>query len=162
MFVSLKHVLMLIYGIKQSRVLTGRGKSEQIKKGMNEFENSLTEAEHMTGIGKNYEKLTRFEKKNRWQKLIKGFWRLSLNFWWFLGFKFGFWRCSFNTNSLVVFYPILLWFTYASFIQANPVHVAPCPPKSAQVLPGSPPRNPQPFPSRFPEETPETPQNRRK
>lgn len=65
MFVSLKHVLMLIYGIKQSRVLTGRGKSEQIKKGMNEFENSLTEAEHMTGIGKNYEKLTRFEKKNR-------------------------------------------------------------------------------------------------
>ena len=35
--------------------------------------------------------------------------------------------------SLIVFYPILLWFTYALFIQANPV--APGPPKSAQVLP---------------------------
>ena len=46
--------------------------------------------------------------------------------------------------SLVVFYPILLWFTYAWFIQATPVQVGPGPPKSAQVnpnlqvLPGSP------------------------
>ena len=46
--------------------------------------------------------------------------------------------------SLVVFYPILLWFTYAWFIQATPVQAGPGPPKSAQVnpnlqvLPGSP------------------------
>ena len=46
--------------------------------------------------------------------------------------------------SLVVFYPILLWFTYAWFIQATPVQLDPGPPKSAQVnpnlqvLPGSP------------------------
>ena len=46
--------------------------------------------------------------------------------------------------SLVVFYPILLWFTYAWFIPANPVQVGPGPPKSvqvnpnSQVLPGSP------------------------
>ena len=46
--------------------------------------------------------------------------------------------------SLVVFFPILLWFTYAWFIQATPVQVGPGPPKSAQVnpnlqvLPGSP------------------------
>ena len=46
--------------------------------------------------------------------------------------------------SLVVFYPILLWFQYAWFIKANPVQVGPGPPKSAQVnpksqvLPGSP------------------------
>ena len=46
--------------------------------------------------------------------------------------------------SLDVFYPILLWFAYAWFIQANPVQVGPGPPKSAQVnpksqvLPGSP------------------------
>ena len=39
--------------------------------------------------------------------------------------------------SLVVFYPILLWFTYAWFIQANPVQVGPGPPKSAQVNPNS-------------------------
>ena len=39
--------------------------------------------------------------------------------------------------SLVVFYPILLWFTYAWFIQANPVQVGPGPPKSAQVNPFS-------------------------
>ena len=44
----------------------------------------------------------------------------------------------------MVFYPILLWFTYAWFIQATPVQVGPGPPKSAQVnpnlqvLPGSP------------------------
>ena len=43
-----------------------------------------------------------------------------------------------------MFYPILLWFTYAWFIQATPVQVGPGPPKSAQVnpnlqvLPGSP------------------------
>ena len=37
--------------------------------------------------------------------------------------------------SLVVFYPILLWFTYALFIQATPVQVGPGPPKSAQVNP---------------------------
>ena len=37
--------------------------------------------------------------------------------------------------SLVVFYPILLWFTYAWFIQANPIQVGPGPPKSAQVNP---------------------------
>ena len=53
--------------------------------------------------------------------------------------------------SLVVFYPILLWFTYAWFIQATPVQVGPGPPKSAQVnpnlqvLPGSP-RFPQVLP----------------
>ena len=46
--------------------------------------------------------------------------------------------------SLVVFCPILLWFTYVWFIQATPVQVGPGPPKSAQVspnlqvLPGSP------------------------
>ena len=46
--------------------------------------------------------------------------------------------------SLMVFYPIVLWFTYASFIQATTVQVGPGPPKSAQVnpnlhvLPGSP------------------------
>ena len=46
--------------------------------------------------------------------------------------------------SFVVFYPILLWFIYAWWIQANPVQVGPGPPKSAQVnpnrevLPGSP------------------------
>ena len=39
--------------------------------------------------------------------------------------------------SLVVFYPILLWFTYAWFIQANPVQVGPGPPKAAQVNPNS-------------------------
>ena len=39
--------------------------------------------------------------------------------------------------SLVVFYPILLWFTYAWFIQANPVQVGPGPPKCAQVNPNS-------------------------
>ena len=39
--------------------------------------------------------------------------------------------------SLVVFYPILLWFTYAWFIQANPVQVGPGPPKSAQVNPNT-------------------------
>ena len=38
---------------------------------------------------------------------------------------------------LVVFYPILLWFTYAWFIQANPVQVGPGPPKSAQVNPNT-------------------------
>ena len=32
---------------------------------------------------------------------------------------------------------ILLWFTYARFIQANPVQVGPGPPKSAQVNPNS-------------------------
>ena len=37
--------------------------------------------------------------------------------------------------SLVVFYSILLWFTYAWFIQANPVQVGPGPPKFAQVNP---------------------------
>ena len=48
------------------RVLRGRGKTKQIKKRMNKLENSLTEAEQMTGICKNCEKLTRFEKtKNR-------------------------------------------------------------------------------------------------
>ena len=46
--------------------------------------------------------------------------------------------------SLVVFYPILLWLTYAWFIQATPVQVGAGPPESAQVnpnlqvLPGSP------------------------
>ena len=58
-----------------------------------------------------------------------------------------------------VFYPILLWFTYALFIQANPVQVGPGPPESAQVLPGPRTGNPQPFPPRFSEEIPETPQN---
>ena len=62
--------------------------------------------------------------------------------------------------SLVVFYTILLWFTYAWFIQENPVQVGPGPPKSAQVLPG--PGNLQPFPPRFSQEFPEVPQNRRK
>ena len=39
--------------------------------------------------------------------------------------------------SLVVFYPILRWFTYAWLIKANPVQVGPGPPKSAQVNPNS-------------------------
>ena len=52
-------MLLLIYGIKiATRVLRGRGKSEQIKKGMNELENSLTEAEQ------NDRKLQKLRKTN--------------------------------------------------------------------------------------------------
>ena len=76
-----------------------------------------------------------------WVLILEGFWVLKLVFEW----------CRIHIKtvlaqhySLVVFYPILLWFTYAWFIQATPVQVGPGPPKSAQVnpnlqvLPGSP------------------------
>ena len=76
-----------------------------------------------------------------WVLILEGFWVLKLVFEW----------CRIHIKtvlaqhySLVVFYPILLWFTYALFIQATPVQVGPGPPKSAQgnpnlqVLPGSP------------------------
>ena len=73
--------------------------------------------------------------------ILEGFWVLKLVFEW----------CRIHIKtvlaqhySLVVFYPILLWLTYAWFIQATPVQVGPGPPESAQVntnlqvLPGSP------------------------
>ena len=67
-----------------------------------------------------------------WVLIFEGFWVLKLVFEW----------CRIHIKtvlaqhySLVVFYPILLWFTYAWFIQANPVQVGPGPPKSAQVNP---------------------------
>ena len=76
-----------------------------------------------------------------WVLIFEGFWVLKLVFEW----------CRIHIKtvlaqhySLDVFYPILLWFAYAWFIQANPVQVGPGPPKSAQVnpksqvLPGSP------------------------
>ena len=75
-----------------------------------------------------------------WVLILEGFWVLKLVFEW----------CRIHIKtvlaqhySLVVFYPILLWFTYAWFIQATPVQVGPGPPKSAhinpnlQVLPGN-------------------------
>ena len=76
-----------------------------------------------------------------WVLILEGFWVLKLVFEWC--------RVHIKTvlaqhYSLVVFYPILLWFTYAWFIQATPIQVGPGPPKSAQVnpnlqvLPGSP------------------------
>ena len=67
-----------------------------------------------------------------WVLIFEGFWVLKLVSEW----------CRIHIKtvlaqhySLVVFYPILLWFTYAWFIQANPVQVAP--PKAAQVNPNS-------------------------
>jgi hypothetical protein len=76
-----------------------------------------------------------------WVLIFEGFWVLKLVFEW----------CRIHIKtvlaqhySLVVFYPILLWLTYAWFIQATPVQVGPGPPESAQVntnlqvLPGSP------------------------
>ena len=94
-----------------------------------------------------------------WVLIFEGFWVLKMVFEW----------CRIHIKmvfaqhySLVVFYPILLWFKYALFIQANPVQVGPGPPKSAQVLPGPRPGIPQPSPPRFSEKIPETPQNRRK
>ena len=76
-----------------------------------------------------------------WVLIFDGFWVLKLVFEW----------CRIHIKtvlaqhySFVVFYPILLWFIYAWWIQANPVQVGPGPPKSAQVnpnpevLPGSP------------------------
>ena len=69
-----------------------------------------------------------------WVLIFEGFWVLKWVFEWC--------RIDIKTvlaqhYSLVVFYPILLWFTYAWFIQANPVQVGPGPPKSAQVNPNS-------------------------
>ena len=55
---------------------------------------------------------------------------------------FEWWRIHIKTvlaqhYSLLVFYPILRWFTYAWLIQANPVQVGPGPLKFAQVNPNS-------------------------
>ena len=76
-----------------------------------------------------------------WVLILVGFWVLKLVFEW----------CRIHIKtvlaqhySLVVFYPILLWFAYAWFIQATPVQVGPGQsqlarsPRFSQVLPGSP------------------------
>ena len=64
--------------------------------------------------------------------------------------------------SLVVFYPIQLWFTYAWFIQTNTVQVGPRPPKSAQVLPGPPRKSPTVSTPGSPRKSRKPVQNRRK
>jgi hypothetical protein len=74
-----------------------------------------------------------------WVLIFEGFWVLKI--------AFLLWRMHIKTvfaqhYSLVVFYPIQLWFTYAWFIQTNTVQVGPRPPKSAQVLPGPPRKSP--------------------
>ena len=76
-----------------------------------------------------------------WVSISVAFWELKVAFQWgMIQIKMG----LAQHYSLVVFYPILLWFTYAWFIQPTPVQVGPGPPKSAQanpnlqVFPGSP------------------------
>ena len=82
-----------------------------------------------------------------WVLIFDGFWVLKLVFEWC--------RIRIKTvfaqhYSLAVFYPILPWFTYAWFIQANPIQVGPGPPKSAQEIPnrfhpGSPKKSRKPY-----------------
>ena len=70
-----------------------------------------------------------------WVLIFEGFWVLKFNF--LMGGMHI--KTVFAQHySLVVFYPIQLWFTYVWFIQTNTVQVGPRPPKSAQVLPGPP------------------------